>query len=65
MHAKNDLGGGLNGTTDVSNILLMKTFIFSHISQVSQGLLKWGPIQNRWEPIKVQGDDVYWLLMVS
>lgn len=62
---KKILGEELNGTTNVYNILLTKTFILSHISQVSQGLLKWGPIQKRWGPIKVQGDDVYWLCMVS
>lgn len=50
----------LNDTANFPNILLNKTFTLSHIFQVSQGLLKWEPIQN---VIKVQGDYVYWLCM--
>lgn len=63
IHAPKDSEvGGAKSTTNIPNILLNKTFILSCIFQVSQGLLKWAPIQ---KPVKAQGDDVYWLSVVS
>lgn len=52
----------LNSTTNIPNILLNKTFMLIRMFQVSQGLLKWEPIQNL---IKVQADEVYWLSVVG
>lgn len=51
IHAPNDSEvGGAKSTTNIPNILLNKTFILNCIFQVSQGLLKWAPIQNLLKP---------------